>query len=165
MDSSYQYFDNWEKEIDVFIDKCHSHQVKMLMVGGGAVNFYGYQRHSADIDFWIDSSTNNLELLREVLLEMGFEFSEFPKEVEQKTQNISLKFSPTLPTIELITNFSSSIDFETAFQKSEWVTVNNKEFPRWRVIAFDDLLESKIRSGRPKDLLDVMELKKIRNNL
>lgn len=25
----------------------------MMMVGGGTVNFYGYQRHSAAVDFWI----------------------------------------------------------------------------------------------------------------
>ena len=27
-----------------------------LMVGGGAVNFHGYQRHSADVDFWIETT-------------------------------------------------------------------------------------------------------------
>lgn len=32
----------------------------MLMVGGGAVNFYGYQRHSADVGFWIEVSLQNL---------------------------------------------------------------------------------------------------------
>ncbi len=43
----------------------------MLLVGGGAVNFYGFQRHSADVDFWIDTKKDNLNRLLEVFNEMG----------------------------------------------------------------------------------------------
>ncbi len=32
----------------------------MLMVVGGAVNFHSYQRHSADVDFWIETTPKNL---------------------------------------------------------------------------------------------------------
>jgi hypothetical protein len=35
----------------------------MILVGGGAVNFHGFQRHSADIDFWIDVSEENLRIV------------------------------------------------------------------------------------------------------
>ena len=35
------------------------HKVRMLLVGGGAVNFHGYQRHSADVDFWVDATPRN----------------------------------------------------------------------------------------------------------
>ena len=41
------------------------------MVGGGAVNFYGYQRHSADVDFWIDTTPSNLLALRNALNEIS----------------------------------------------------------------------------------------------
>jgi hypothetical protein len=33
----------------------------------------------------------------------------------------------------------------------------------WRVLNFDDLVTSKIKSARPKDLLDIQELIRIRN--
>ena len=41
------YFDEWDKAIERFIILARKHNVKMLMVGGAAVNFHGYQRHSA----------------------------------------------------------------------------------------------------------------------
>ena len=43
----------WKKDVNQFIELTTKHGVKMLLVGGGAVNFHGYQRHSADVDFWI----------------------------------------------------------------------------------------------------------------
>lgn len=44
----------------------------MLLVGGGAVNFHGYQRHSADVDFWIETEDENLNNLIKTFQEMGF---------------------------------------------------------------------------------------------
>jgi hypothetical protein len=35
---------------------------------------------------------------------------------------------------------------------------------KWNIISFDDLVSSKIKSGRPKDLLDVQELQRINKN-
>ena len=41
----------FDKELESFITYANKNCVKMIMVGGGAVNFHGYQRHSADVDF------------------------------------------------------------------------------------------------------------------
>ena len=49
----------WEKNIDEFVLLTNKYQVQMILVGGGAVNFHGYQRHSADVDFWINTSEDN----------------------------------------------------------------------------------------------------------
>lgn len=57
------------------------------MVGGGAVNFHGYQRHSADVDFWIDIRSENLAQLKLALNEMGYAFDDFPEEVKQATEH------------------------------------------------------------------------------
>lgn len=46
--------------IDDFIQKADAVGVWMIMVGGGAVNYHGYRRHSADVDFWIDTYADNL---------------------------------------------------------------------------------------------------------
>lgn len=74
----------------------------MLLVGGGAVNFHGYQRHSADVDFWIDTNEVNFEKLLAV------------------------------------------------FNRAK---IN--------ILIISDLIESKIRVGRPKDLLDVQQPREI----
>ena len=70
--------ENWDKEVYLFLELAAKHDVRMVMVGGGAVNFHGYQRHSADVDFWLDLSEENLQKLKNVLSEMGFENQEFP---------------------------------------------------------------------------------------
>lgn len=59
------------------------------MVGGGAVNYHGYKRHSADVDFWIDSSPNNLKKLIIVFKSMAYNIDSFPKEVIQKKKYLS----------------------------------------------------------------------------
>ena len=38
----------WNTAIENFIVLATKYSVKMIMVGGAAVNFHGYQRHSAD---------------------------------------------------------------------------------------------------------------------
>ena len=42
---------DFDEDVWMYISLAQKHNVEMLMVGGGAVNFYGYQRHSADVDF------------------------------------------------------------------------------------------------------------------
>lgn len=56
---------DFEEDVDLFLSLAQKHKVRMMMVGGGAVNFYGYQRHSADVDFWIDTTSENLIALRD----------------------------------------------------------------------------------------------------
>lgn len=135
------------------------------MVGGGAVNFHGYQRHSADVDFWIDTSPANLKKLLAVFSKMDYELDDFPKKVKQKRQNISVKFSPLDLDLELITNFSVNKSFDQAYEDSEVVVREDDSNLRYHILSFDDLITSKIKSGRPKDLLDVQELQRRKKDL
>jgi hypothetical protein len=154
--------DQWKNNIDEFLLLADKHQVKMLMVGGGAVNFHGYQRHSADVDFWIDSSEENLAKLVSLFKEMGYEIDAFPKEVHEQKQNISVKFSPLDFDLELITKFEIGKSFELAYQESEEVVISKEnKLLKWNVLSIHDLLESKRRAARAKDLLDIQELKRI----
>ncbi|MAU26858.1 MAG: hypothetical protein CMH48_02075 [Muricauda sp.] len=151
----------WKENIDTFIKIANKFGVRMIMVGGGAVNFHGYQRHSADVDFWIDTADENLEKLIKVFDEMGYQIDDFPDQVKNREQNISVKFSPVDLNLELITNFSVNKSFEEVFDSSEIVTIDNGL--TWRVLSLTDLISSKIKSSRPKDLLDIQELRRIHN--
>lgn len=151
----------WRKNVNEFLWLANKHSVKMLLVGGGAVNFHGYQRHSADVDFWIETTNDNFKKLINVFNEMGYELDDFPEEVRNQLQNISIKFSPEDFNIELITRFSLNKTFEEAFSTSEIVEINNNRLCRINVLSISDLIDSKIKSGRPKDFLDVQQLKEI----
>lgn len=153
----------WKEDINSFIHLADKYGVRMLLVGGGAVNFHGYQRHSADVDFWIDTSNANLDKLIKVFSEMGYVIESFPDKVINQEQNISVKFSPSDLNLELITRFSILKSFDEAHADSVLATVNDKNVFKWNVLSFEDLIDSKIRAGRNKDLLDVQELKRIHN--
>jgi hypothetical protein len=153
--------DAWDKDLKKFVQLANESGVKMLMVGGGAVNFHGYQRHSADVDWWIDLSPENLERLLEVFQKMDYEIDEIPESVKKGEQNISLKFSPAGLYVELITRFSVNKSFDEAYEEAEITQINNEPVIQWRVLSYEDLITSKIKSNRPKDLLDIQELQRI----
>ena len=151
----------WEENIESFVRLANKHKVRMLMVGGGAVNFHGYQRHSADVDFWIETTDENFRKLVIVFNEMGHEILDFPEAVKNQQQNISIKFSPLDLDLELITNFSVNKSFDEAYKDSEKVTVKNNDFLSWNVLSLEDLITSKVKASRPKDLLDIQQLREI----
>lgn len=150
----------WKEDISRFLELAAAYEVKMLMVGGGAVNFHGYQRHSADVDFWIKTEPDNLDKLIKVFREMGFEIQAFPKSVLDQNQNISIKFSPEDLDLELITRFEIGKSFEDAFKEALEIEIHGNRLLKWKVLSFDDLIESKRREGRPKDFLDIDQLKR-----
>lgn len=153
--------DKWKKEVNLFIELASQYKVEMLLIGGGAVNFHGYQRHSADVDFWFNPSEENFNKLLKVINELGYEVTDFPDAVKNQEQNISLKFSPSDFNIELITRFSLNKTFEEAMKESHRVSINANSVSKFNVISLEDLIQSKIKSGRPKDLLDIQQLKEI----
>jgi hypothetical protein len=151
--------ENWDDEIKNFIRLVDKENVRMLMVGGGAVNFHGYQRHSADVDFWIETTPQNFKKLVTVFNEMGYEIDDFPDDVKKQLQNISVKFSPASMEVELITQFSVNKPFSQAFEESVETALVTDASVKWRVLSFEDLITSKVKSGRPKDLMDIQQLK------
>jgi len=153
----------WGENIERFIKLSNKHNVKMILVGGGAVNFHGYQRHSADVDFWIDTEKSNMDKLLKVFKEMDYEIDEFPEAVLNERQNISLKFSPYDLDLELITRFSIGKSFEDAFKESEEDFIKGEKLLKWNILSFSDLITSKLKSSRPKDLLDVQQLQQKHN--
>ncbi len=144
-----------------FIEACNQFDVRMILVGGVAVNYYGYKRHSADIDFWIDPDPANMENLLRTFQALGYDIQKWPEEVLIQRQNISVKISSELE-LELLTRFNPGISFDKAFKKSDKVELAGHEMYSWNIIAFDDLINSKIQSRREKDKLDLQVLQKLR---
>lgn len=146
--------------VENFIKAANESQLKMILIDGGAVNFHGVQRHSADIDFWIDTKIENLDKLKTVLKKLNYKFEDFPKEVYKQKQNISIHISPVFK-IELITYLNFGISFSEAYEKSEVTFLNNQKFLELHILSHDDLIESKLKAGRPKDYYDVLSLREI----
>jgi hypothetical protein len=153
-------FENFPARVKAFIDSANKNNLKMLLVGGGAVNFHGYQRHSADIDFWINPASENLQNLLKTLQDIGYNIQDLPEAVRNGEQNISIKISPVFE-LELITRFNPGKSFDEAYAGSEVV---DRDGLKYNVLSFNDLIQSKITSERSKDKLDVEELHRIRQH-
>lgn len=149
------------EEVREFLASAHTHGLRLLLVGGGAVNFHGYQRQSADIDFWVEPTPENFDRLLTTLRSLGYELDKLPLSVIRQEQNISIKISPDLD-LELITRFDPGRSFDEAWRDGERTELAGEPVAMYRVLGFDDLLRSKRRAGRPKDLLDIQELQRRR---
>lgn len=136
----------WKTKIDRFIELVNEHSVRMLMVNGGAVNFHGYQRHSADADFWIAATTANFKKLVAVFRDMDYDIDDFPDDVKNQLKNISVKFSPEDLNLELITKFSTTTSFKDAFARSKKATIKGNPILKWRVLSYEDLIASKLKA-------------------
>lgn len=148
-------------EVRAFLRAANHHGLRLLLVGGGAVNFHGYQRHSADIDLWIDPTPDNFAKLVDTLRSLGYDLDHLPDTVLRAEQNISIKISPDME-IELITRFDPGRSFEDAWARSVISELAEEPVALYRVLNYEDLIESKRRSARPKDLLDIQELRRRR---
>ncbi len=149
------------KEVSAFLYEADKQGLRVLLVDGGAVNFHGYQRHSADVDLWIEPSPENFDRLLIVLRALGYELTGLPDAVLRQQQNVSIRISPDME-IEIITRFNPGRTFQEAWLHSESSELAGEPVAMYRILSYDDLIASKLRSARPKDLLDVQELKRKR---
>ncbi len=149
----------FEAEVKEFLSLAQREGLRIILVGGAAVNHHGYRRHSADVDLWIEPAPENFAKLLTVLKAMGYEVDALPAQVLAAEQNITIKISPA-QEIELITRFNPGRTFDEAWARCEFAETDGVPLARYRVLGLDDLIASKLRSARAKDLLDVHELKR-----
>ena len=145
--------------VEQFVKITTKNKVRLILVGGAAVNFHGFQRNSEDIDFWIDTSSENMKRFQSTLRQMGYKFSDFPEKVRKGKQNITIKFGPT--RIEILVRYDLNKTFEQAYQNCQKVQIKGHDL-KYHVLGYDDLIASKFKSGRKQDLLDIETLQKIK---
>ncbi len=117
-----------------------------------------------DVDFWLSTEKENLQKLIKVFKTLGYDIDSFPEEIKKQQQNISIKFSPHDLNVELIINFNINKTFDEAYQSAEQVAIEKTSVWKYYVLSYEDLIISKIKSNRPKDLLDIQELQRINKN-
>lgn len=136
------------------------HKVNYLVVGGYAVNSYGFMRSTGDMDLWIDNGQKNLKKLSIALLDLKYSPDAIKTGINElsENRNISLNYNEFFK-IEFISFLSSTLLFTEAYNRKIMKSIMGLSID---VINFDDLCNLKIKSGRNKDLLDVKELKRIK---
>ncbi len=137
------------------IELFERYSVEYILVGGFAVNYYGYVRTTQDIDILIYPSSENAQKIIKTLDEFGFGSAGIPKEsFEKKGTAVHMGVEPN--RIDLLTHLKG-VSNEEVFAKKVRIEYNNIHL---NIISLGDLLDCKRCSKRPKDLADVDELEK-----
>lgn len=140
------------------IEKLLENSLEFLLIGGYAVNYYGYGRYTGDMDFWMrpteENKTNFLHALAALNRDKE-DIEEIRKLDFTQSQVISMGEPPL--RIDFLTKVNL-VNFEEAWQKKKFLTVKNLHLP---VVDYQHLILTKINTGRNKDKLDLDELQKI----
>jgi hypothetical protein len=129
----------------------NSKSAEYLLIGGYAVNYYGYARSTGDMDIWIARSAKNFARVAEALAEFGFP-AVTPDIFEAPDRMVRMGVPPL--RLEVLTAISG-VDFEDCFARRGFADVDGEAVP---IIDLEDLKRNKRASGRAKDLADLDEL-------
>jgi hypothetical protein len=145
--------------------------VRYLVVGGIAVNLYGYIRLTMDLDIMIDLSEENLTKVVEIMGTLGYsprvpvnpaEFiSEKNREewIKQKGAVVFTFIHQKQPYRHIDIFLNNPIDFGEAFSRKETMRIGGIMI---NVASIDDLIKMKSCTQRPRDIEDKVHLEKIK---
>jgi hypothetical protein len=133
-----------------FLKLLGSNGVDYLLVGGYAVNVYGYVRTTNDLDIWVDINPENAGRIDLALRQFGFASAEPTAALFLAKDNLIRMGLPPL-RIEILTSISG-VEFDKCYAEKELIQIEELVVP---VISLARLRENKSASGRLKDLADL----------
>ena len=129
----------------------NSSSVEYLLIGGYAVNYYGFPRATADLDIWIAIGQQNAQRVAQVLREFGFPQADAAAFLEPR-KIIRMGVPPV--RLEILTSISG-VEFAECYNRRLAVELDGAPV---NLIHLDDLKRNKQASGRLKDRLDLEQL-------
>lgn len=145
-------------------------KARYVIVGGIAVNLFGFVRSTADIDILVDMSDTNLKKIVGILKEGGYRVKQpvDPMEIaDAKTRHdwihnkhmkaFNFYKEDELNEVDII--IESPVSFLEANKTALRIKIDGIALP---VISIDNLIKMKKNTGRSADKLDIEELKKIK---
>jgi hypothetical protein len=141
-----------------FLTALNGHKIRYMIFGGFAVNLYGFTRVTEDLDIWIDPALQNLNQLKRAIVSLGFQEEAHLRDFIDG-RSIMLRLTDDAFRIDLLTKLNIKNDFAKAFERAEVVTM---PYGTIYFLGYADLIDEKARAKRPKDLLDIKELREIR---
>jgi predicted nucleotidyltransferase len=134
----------------------NSHGVSYVLVGGFAVNYYGYIRTTQDMDVLILPSKENAEKVMFALTDFGFGKAGIHKELFEEPGNV-LHLGVEPNRIDLLTHLIG-ISNQQIFSNCKKIEIDAISL---NIIAYNDLIQVKKASKRLRDQADADELEKI----
>ena len=162
------------RSIEAIVRELEEASVRYLIVGGLAVNAHGYSRMTRDVDLVIQLESSNAQRGLDALLRAGYRLMipEKPEafadaEVREKWRTekgmIVLKlWSDEHRRTPIDVFVYEPFDFDQEYAAAVWVEIS----PGLRapIVSLSALLQMKRDAGRPRDLEDINELTRGRDN-
>lgn len=141
----------------------NQHQVKYILVGGFATMFNGFNRVTSDLDLWIKDTLENRKALRAALKDFGLGDFEAIETVQFIAGFSSMRLDSGFE-LDLMTSLKGldQSEFDACYEISPTAVIDGVSI---KFLHLNRLIDAKRASSRPKDLVDLEELEKIRKNL
>ena len=128
-----------------------------ILVGGWAVNMYGYIRATVDLDIWVLADEKKTKKVYTAVAEFGAPMSEVkPEEFAEYGMIFQIGVAPC--RVDIISKISG-VSYADAVTRAVPKTIDGIPV---RIISLEDLIANKKASGRAKDLADVEVLEGFR---
>jgi hypothetical protein len=136
----------------------HAHGVKYLVVGGFAVIYHAQPRFTNDIDLFIKPDLVNAKATYAALADFGAALQGIhPEDFTDRSSFFRFGREPKgfdiLPAIP-------GVEFDGAWQRRVEDVIDPASGLKANFISADDLIASKLASGRPQDLADADAIRK-----
>lgn len=137
-------------------------EVEFMIIGGYAVNYYGYVRATGDLDLWIRPDNLTRDKIVKMLTEDDFtdESLEHLKGLDFTVPQMFYYGNKPIQ-IDFLT-FISRVNFDEAWSRKRYFEIDDLQVP---VIHLEDLIKAKKNTGRHIDMNDIEELQKIKDLL
>lgn len=144
--------------------------VRYVIAGGFAVNLHGFLRFTKDLDLLIDLAPANAARAMDVLAACGLKarvpvpLSDFADPEKRRdwaeTRNMLVfqVWHPSDPFCTVDVFIRNPIAFEDLWRRAITANLGQTDC---RITSIDDLIAMKIQAGRPQDLRDIDELRRI----
>lgn len=132
------------------------HNVEHIIVGAYALAAQGYPRNTLDIDIWVNPTLENSLKVYNALAQFGSPLHDIDANTF-KCKGIVFQIGVAPRRIDIITEISGDIEFKEAQIRS--IRIDMEGIPL-NILSIEDLIKNKASTGRPKDIVDVRNLKK-----
>ena len=142
------------------IKKLIAANVDFIIIGGYSVIFHGYHRTTGDIDIWLKPDNSNKEKLLPVLRDLGFDDENIADvKAIDFTKHAVFSIGEEPEKIDFLT-YISLIKFTEADAQKVVADMDGQMIP---FLHLNDLVLSKMNTGRLKDKADIEMLQQIAN--
>jgi hypothetical protein len=140
----------------------HAHGVKYLVVRGFAVILHAQPRFTKDMDLFIKADPANAQAIYAALAAFGASLQGIRPEDFAEPSNL-FRFGRE-PRAFVILPEIPGVDLDTAWERRVEVVVDPATGLKANFISAEDLIASKLASGRPQDIADADAIHKAKES-